>query len=148
MMKTLQESLFIEWNELEIIQNEVNSLLENKLADDESEAWNIASADPDIFSFAWDFLTKQLTDELQTINPSGYWSASVVNFGWRKLKGNTSFYADDAQTFLNELLPKTDCTFKVYIEHSGIIRIQNAHHDSPTGDEWYTVAADAMANAA
>ncbi len=148
MMKTLQENLFIEWDEFQIIQSEVNYLLENNLADNESEAWNSVSTDPDLLSSAWEFLIEELTEQLQAINPTGCWSADVVNFGWRKMNGHATFYADDAQTFLNNLLPKTDCTFKVYIEQNGILRIQNANHDSPTGDEWYTVTADVMANAA
>ncbi|MBU2571578.1 MAG: hypothetical protein KJ725_16440 [Gammaproteobacteria bacterium] len=48
------------------------------------------------------------------------------------------FEADDGKTFLANILPKTDCTFKVFLEQN-IIRIQNFHHDSPTGNEWYTV---------
>ncbi len=147
-MKTLQESLFIEWDESQIIQNEVDYLLENDLADNENEAWNSVSTDPDLLSSAWEFLIEELTEKLQSINPAGYWSVDVVNFGWRKTKGHAAFCADDARSFLNNLLPATDCTFKVYVEQNGVIRIQNAHHDSPTGDEWYTVMADVMANAA
>jgi hypothetical protein len=42
--------------------------------------------------------------------------------------------------FLSHLLPKTDCTFRLYIENGHTIKIQNFHHDSPIG-EWYTIQA-------
>jgi hypothetical protein len=75
---------------------------------------------------------------LQAINPDGHWHADVEKFGWRNLNGYKDFEADDGKTFLANILPKTDCTFNVFLEQN-IIRIQNFHHDSPTGNEWYTV---------
>lgn len=68
------------------------------------------------------------------------WYATVENFGWRKLNGQKHFIAKDGQSFLRELLPQTQCTFKVFKgEGEWLFEIQNWHHDSPAGDEWYRV---------
>jgi hypothetical protein len=38
------------------------------------------------------------------------------------------------------ILPKTDCSFKVYFDKAKEeIAIDNAHHDKPCGGEWYII---------
>ena len=87
-----------------------------------------------------------------TINQGNVWHGEVKNFGWRKTSGIKDFEADTAQAFLSAILPQTDCTFQLYIDESHPfkeIRIQNFHHDSPMGNEWYTIVVrDALEEAA
>ena len=55
--------------------------------------------------------------------------------------GYSDFKATDGGTFLSKILPDTDCTFNVFLDADQTVRIQNYHHDAPTGNEWYTIRA-------
>ena len=69
-----------------------------------------------------------------------HWYVEVRNFGWRNQNGYTKFYAEDGKTLLNEILPNTMCTFWLYKDGEYNLRLRNAHHDSPTGNENYCIA--------
>ena len=86
----------------------------------------------------WEFMIDLLTDIIKRKNPIGYWRAEVHNFGWRNSNGKAYIEAKDGQKLLEKVLPKTECTFKMYNYGRGIA-IQNWHHDSPTGNEWYFI---------
>ncbi|WP_404360409.1 hypothetical protein [Methylotuvimicrobium sp. KM1] len=129
---------FLVWDTCDIAIQQAKILLEHGEADDEDDAFRKACEDQDLLDFEWESLTDCLSETLQAINPDGYWHAEVEKFGWRKLNGYADFQAGNGKTFLENILPQTDCTFKVFLEQD-TIRIQNAHHDSPTGNEWYTV---------
>lgn len=91
--------------------------------------------------FAWKDFCEDLTFVLQERNPSGKWNAEVENFGWDKRSGRKSFEAKTGSDFLRELLPNCDCRFKIFamgLKSKGIA-VQNFHHDSPMGAEWYCV---------
>jgi len=88
---------------------------------------------------AWDDLLLNLQAYLNKINPLGYWKASVKNFGWRNLDGQKRFFADTTKNFLRVILPDCDCHFNIYKNGKRGIAIQNYHHDSPTGNEWYYI---------
>ena len=47
-----------------------------------------------------------------------------------------SFHYQDAGVFLREILPKTDCHFRIYEIETGL-KIVNYHHDAPTGEVYY-----------
>jgi hypothetical protein len=88
----------------------------------------------------WEDLTYELTQYMKKVNPSGLWTASVKNFGWRGSDGQRDeFRADDGETLLFEILPQTECSFKIYAYGEDGIAINNAHHDSPVWKEWYYV---------
>ena len=95
--------------------------------------------DPHYFEDSWQNLIECLTDFIQEKNSSGKWKAEVKNFGWRKQNGFREFYADNGQAFLNEILPKTECHFRIFPYGKKGLKIQNFHHDSPTGDEMYFI---------
>ncbi len=105
---------------------------------DEDEGFTEACTDSDLFAFEWEALTDSLTQILKSINPDGHWHAEVNQFGWRGRNEFKDFKAENGREFLNEILPKTECSFRVFLEDRWI-RIQNFHHDAPTGNEWYTV---------
>ena len=77
------------------------------------------------------------------------WYCEVSNFGWRSQRGAKVFGVEGGDApdhaigteFLHNILPKTDCTFYIYDDLDGAgLKIDNAHHDAPTGGEWYHCA--------
>lgn len=94
--------------------------------------------DADIIELIWEDLICDLTELIKEINPDGYWYCEVENFGWRKSDGHAFLEFDNGRSLISKVLPKTDCSFNVFQEDN-IIRIQNFHHDSPCGNEWYTL---------
>lgn len=129
------------WDSGEIAQNQVHFLLESGEAASEDDAYRQVWADHEFFAFEWEYLTDTLSDLLRQANPTGYWQAEVTNFGWRRQNGYATFKAEDGRAFLRSVLPDTECSFKVFVDADNTIRLQNFHHDSPTGAEWYTVKA-------
>lgn len=91
----------------------------------------------------YDDLCSELSRYMQRVNLLGRWKGEVKNFGWMKRDGHKEFIAQTGQTFLSQLLPKADCRFKIYRWGNSKYRrgfaIQNFHHDSPMGEEWYFV---------
>jgi len=79
-------------------------------------------------------------EELQPDNT--IWYAEVSNFGWRGLDGVTGpldVGTDrSALRLLQLILPNTPCCFRIFMDDEALY-IQNFHHDSPMGREWYTV---------
>lgn len=65
----------------------------------------------------------------------------VNNFGWRKIYGVKKVPLSEEADMLEAILPQCDCTFKVWFVPTGAL-VQNFHHDSPVGDEWYEVRVD------
>jgi hypothetical protein len=116
-----------------------NRLASGELTEDDidREIYN----DPFVWDQAFEDLTSCLTEEIKKISPSGYFKASVTNFGWRNLDGKTVFYAKDGKEFLNHILPRCDCTYKIFkVKHGKALAISNSHHDQPIPyKEWYVV---------
>ncbi len=86
--------------------------------------------------FTMDDLLDELTTVIKKLNPDGFWFGQVKYFGWKNLSGTNYFTALTGIELLGTVLPKTDCTFKIFQEDR-ILKIQNWHHDSPMGNEWY-----------
>lgn len=136
-MNTEQISDFV-WDTHEIARTQAKWLVESGECQTEEAAYDRVYSDQDLFQQEWEDLTDALGERLEAINPDGHWYVEVHNFGWRNQHGYKEFTADDGRTFLQEILPNTDCRFRIYF-HDKEIHIQNFHHDSPTGNEWYTV---------
>lgn len=128
----------MQWDTLEIIKAQVEFLKEDHKDKTDNELFSMASDDPDLFDREWEGICDYLT-ELMTKNKYGNWKATVNNFGWRSLNGHSSFSATTGQELLKHILPKTDCTFKIYRYGHGFA-INNAHHDSPCWAEWYYIS--------
>ena len=99
-------------------------------------SWFSSDIEPDDVEFEWEYLIEELDQLIKEVNPDGYWHCDVKNFGWRKLSGHSYLEFETGREMLSKVLPKTDCSFNIYREEN-IIKIQNYHHDSPTGNEWY-----------
>ena len=140
-MSSEQPSPDFTWDTDAIIQGQADFLLESGECDDANQAFEQACQDSYLLGIEWQDLTDALTERLQRFNPGGYWHGEVTQFGWRGTCGYAQFSADTGRAFLQSILPETDCMFKLFILNNEI-RIQNFHHDSPTGREWYTLTCD------
>jgi hypothetical protein len=135
------------WDTCDITEDEVKRLREEDPELSEEDARKQIYEDPDLLSFALDDLHEDLTHGMKEVNPDCYWKAEVRNFGWRKLsgsyKGGEIFHSKTGKDLLGRMLPNCDCTYKIYIDYDGTIRINNAHHDSPMlggeNSEWYII---------
>jgi hypothetical protein len=126
------------WDTCEIAMDQAKYLLENGEVANEDRGFELACQDRDLLMFEWQWLTDTLTETLNAVNPDGYWQTEVTGFGWRGQEGYKDFEAYNGSDFLKNILPETDCRFKLFLDKS-IIRIRNFYHDSPTGNEWYTI---------
>ena len=132
------------WDESDIIDEEVKYKLEAwedfgyEKKPTESEVRDNIDEYGDVINFAWDNMIENLTEIMEKKNPNNKWRAEVKNFGWRSSSGENVFYAEKGDELLSEILPKTDNTFKIFNFGKGFA-IQNFHHDSPTGNEWYYI---------
>jgi len=147
----MEPKQILEWDTFKIATNEVAHRLENKedfgyedLTDEQIER-KVFEACDDLYTWEWEYLCEALTELMKKISYRNYydhyyWYAEVVNFGWRSQSGQKYFKAETGEELLREILPKTNCTFRIYRE-SNRLSIQNFHHDSPVGKEWYHVRA-------
>lgn len=81
-------------------------------------------------------LLDDLDELLKQVNPEGYWYCEVKNFGWKSQSGYAYLEFSTGREMIQKVLPRTECSFHIFREEY-ILRIQNYHHDSPTGNEWY-----------
>ena len=116
----------------------VTAMKKAKLYDSfEKQVRDSVYGDSDWFQDSYQSMTEQLAEVMKKKNPDGYWRGQVKNFGWRAVSGEKYFQANTGQELLDEVLPKTDCTFYIYDFGKDGLAINNYHHDSPTGKEWY-----------
>jgi len=111
----------------ESLKDDMESLCEKQVHDDQ-DRWQWEAEDH----------FERVTSLMRDLHESTDWYAEVRNFGWRNQSGHKTFRAETGPEFLQAILPQTDCTYKVYFRGDHIA-INNAHHDSPTWNEWYTI---------
>lgn len=99
--------------------------------------------DTDYWDMQFENLTNYLSETMEKkqkgLANSGYWHAEVKNFGWRGTSGQKVFQAKDGKELLQKTLPDTDNHFKIFNDGKRGFKIQNYHHDSPMGNEWYYI---------
>jgi hypothetical protein len=140
MVKEKKTPILVQWDWCRIAEDTVKYRLEEDNEDGKSEEdiRDEVYSDSDLASMEWEEMIDTLTEIIERRNPDGRWLCEVRNFGWRHQNGHRYFKAYDGKEFLNKILPKTDCTFFIHNDGSGF-SIQNYHHDSPMGNEWYHV---------
>jgi hypothetical protein len=117
----------------EKIKREQRDYLKRNLFDEVSQ-------DSDFFRQEYEFFCDDLTELLKSLCPDGYFKVEVHNFGWQSQDGYKYMEARTGRDLLNGILPDTDCTFSIFkVKHGKQIAIQNSHHDSPYGNEWYVI---------
>ena len=92
--------------------------------------------------FESDMAYNDFLEEIETLihdRKSDWFFCKVEGFGWRGTSGIKVFKADNAKEILRQILPKTDNSSKLYKIQSKayFFALQNFHHDSATGREWY-----------
>ena len=94
------------------------------------------------WEWEWECFLDSFNTLIEEFNPNGCdFSVEVANFGWRLQDGQAPcISATTGQELLQKILPKTQCLFNVWYDvDANEIIIQNFHHDSPTGNEIYTI---------
>lgn len=96
--------------------------------------------DQDGYDWAWESMTEDLSNLMETVNPGKpkLWRVNMRGFGWMKEDADGTVQADTGVELLRKILPNTDCSFRIYKEGRGI-KINNAHHDAPMGGEMYYI---------
>ncbi len=139
-----QRLAILSWDESDILDAEVEARKEyddDKRTDDEwrKEIYE----DSDFWFMMREDLHDNLSGLMQERNPSGEWVACVENFGWMMRNGTLpAFHCEEGKKLLQMVLPECDCTYYIHnYECDGKkgFAIQNYHHDSPTGKEWYFI---------
>jgi len=111
----------------------------------EDEVFNDVLKDVDLFTHEFDWFCDSLTEMMKRVAHRfhfGYWYCEVSNFGWRSQEGHKYFKADTGRELLQAILPRAHCTYKIFRpkdRRTPLIKIQNFHHDSPVGKEWYNI---------
>ena len=143
------DNAIVSWDTYQIAKDAAAYMVESGDYDDEDAAFSAACQDADITEIAWEDTLEYLDELMRVLNPSKLaWTAGVENFGWRGQSGSTTFPAANAKDLLRHVLPPTDCVFYGFIYQPpapvGLGRkqrphlwIQNYHHDSCVGREWY-----------
>jgi hypothetical protein len=153
-------TLLTQWDTCDLIEGQVKYLIEEdddtktRLAEGiqklgepdaarkilEDKLFYEVGQDQDFFTIEYDDLCDYLTETLKRLSPDGYFKVEMKNFGWQARSGYKYLQATTGKELLEKILPKTDCTFKIFkVKHGKMLAIQNFHHDSPVGAEWYVV---------
>lgn len=150
-MEKKKEKPIMTYDECGIVDTETEYRIDEAQQEQESELNNDDQEiirkevleDSDVFERAYEDLTEYLTEVMQDMTKRNYykdrWKATVNNFGWLKQNGFKTFKAENGKELLEAILPETDCTFKIFKDGRNGIKIQNYHHDSPMGNEWYYI---------
>lgn len=101
--------------------------------------------DTSVYERAYDDLCEYLTEELRVLTrtksgDSMFFKVDVKNFGWRSLDGHKYIRVENVKELLQAILPDTSCTYRFFkVKHGKMLAMQNFHHDSPCGNEWYII---------
>ena len=144
---TIKETMgdpVIVWDESSIINAISDDLLKSDPSLSEDDALKIASEEGAVLSSEWEYICEELTDLMKELySDSDMWSIDVHNFGWNNQNGHKEVCADSGEELLDQILPKTQCTFHIYDQikaHRRIV-IHNTHHNSPVmGNEVYYIS--------
>lgn len=131
-----KNDLVDDWVKRELEDQEAHPELRDEIKTEEQireDTWD----DPDFFDMAYEGMLGILTEWMDGHTS---WRTDVENLGWQKRSGYLEFDLQEpsGQQLLWKVLPDTECTYKIWKTEEGL-RIQNWHHDSPGGDETYSV---------
>lgn len=97
--------------------------------------WNGCDETDELIDDEYEMFCESI-ESFENRNKSGYWKVEVENFGWNKRSGYMYVNAESMVELINRSLPDTENTFNVFHYKNGYA-IQNYHHDSCTGKEFY-----------
>lgn len=130
------------WSEFDCIAARATEYLENKDANTEKEAFEMACQDTESLSFEYDEFLFQFDSILHQISESGFFFVEGRNIGWRHLSAQLNVTARNAIEFISKAFPKTsEWTLRGSFDvDRKILEFFLHHHDAPTG-EFYIVSA-------
>ena len=129
----------LKWDTSEITRREINSLIKYNPELSEQEAFEQVCEETFLFSYEFDILLgafQKWIDELIKNTSLDGFLCTAKNFGWRNSSGIAEIDTTNALGILSKILPDCECTYTIF-NYKDYFEIQNAHHDSPTGNEWY-----------
>lgn len=85
-----------------------------------------------------DIISQEMAACVNYTDEIGEWFIEVQNFGWQNTNGVQYINTMRGDELLKAILPNTECTFNIY-RNEHILKLQNFHHDSCTGREWYHI---------
>ena len=92
--------------------------------------------------FAWECTTEALTELMEERDLIDVpLLITAEGRGWRKLGGKKIAWAETGADLLREILPDASCSFRVHEQPHGGLGINNFHHDSCSGKEWYWICS-------
>jgi hypothetical protein len=122
------------YDSYDIWEGQVKYLMEEEKMSEE-EAQKSASNDEFIYQDSWECLKESLWEVLEKLSPDGNFIADGRDMGWRGLSGNKAFYAEDVDSFIQEMFPK--CDFSIWFwDYEDQIQFRVSHHDAPTGERY------------
>ena len=135
------EQILATWDTLEIIENQATFLREEDKELSEEDAFSLAGEDSSLFEWEWHDLECAITSWLKerdfpSLLVEGY------RMGWRSQDGILEILICDTSDKFLSFLPKTDCTFTIYEVDDSTLRVENSHHDAPTGEEYLIKVVD------
>ena len=128
-----EDNAYLVWDTYEVAKAQAEHLQEEDPDLSDDDAYEQASADEYLYECEWDYLLTCLTDKMEEVNPGGQWRCEGSGLGWQKRSGWMEFSATNGRDFLQAILPRTECTFKIYLDGEGDdqeIRMVNSHHDA------------------
>lgn len=130
------------WDEHEIIQQQARYFLEEREAENENEAFEMACCDSDHIGFEYDDFLNDFSAILKKLSKTGRFHVEGRNMGWRHLSGELDLDANNAQLFIERSFPRTsEWTLQGEFDPAlKSLTYRLYHHDAPTG-EHYTVRA-------
>jgi hypothetical protein len=135
------EQIFVSWDTYEITKGNAEFLQDEDKELSEEEAFSLACGDSDLFAWEWDHIECEITLWLKERD---YPSLLVEghSMGWRGQSGCLEILdCSTSQKFLS-FLPKSDCTFTIYEVDKSTLRVENSHHDAPTGEGYLISVVD------
>jgi hypothetical protein len=116
--------------------------MERKDIENENDIWFMAEGELIDWDFEYECMVENLTEIMQDVSKryvaGDIWKVSGESMGWKGLEGYKIARAENGQELLREILPKTDCTFFIYIEKGKRgLKIYNYHHDTRFNSRGY-----------
>ena len=89
--------------------------------------------DHDLFTWEWECTMDNLTGILTEREPGGEWSASANGMGWQARDATKDFHASTGKEFVKQVMPRCECTWKMFSYGDDGMAMQIFSHDNPTG---------------
>ena len=129
----------LSWSSLAATEAYAKQLQDADPALSDDAAFDQACTASFVLQDAWEQFCDDFTEMLVVLNPSTeQWAVTMSGAGWRNQEGRRKVDAATGKQLLQEILPDTECSFKIWrrVDH---IEINNAHHDKPMGGEMYYI---------